>query len=46
MFILIVFTDGTYYICNTKDVIQKNDMYVAKYKGRRYACRILARHSK
>lgn len=46
MFALVIFNDGIYHICKSKDVTKHGNESVAKYKNVKYTCRILAQHSK
>ncbi|XP_077259749.1 uncharacterized protein LOC143896078 isoform X2 [Temnothorax americanus] len=44
MFVLVVFTDGIHYVCKARDVVRHKNTYIAKYKCKRYICRVVARH--
>lgn len=46
MFALVLFNDGIYFICKSKNVTKHGNEYVAKYRNIKYTCRILAQHSK
>lgn len=46
MFPLVLFTDGIYFICNSKNVTKSGKEYMAKYKNEKYTCRFIAQHSK
>lgn len=46
MLALVIFNDGIYHICKSKDVTKHGNECVAKYKNVKYTCRIIAQHSK